>query len=385
MSQPGLTLMQETSGPRMSRRAARRRRRKRKRRGAIALLLALLVLFGVIGGAGYYGYTFLRDRFGPGADYEGTGSGEVVVQVAEGDTATAIGRKLYERGVVKSVRAFVTVANENPDQAGRIQPGAYRLRLRMSAKAAFELLLDPASRVGSLIVPEGLWAIEIFKKIAETTDITVEQLEAAAAKPDAIGLPEYANGKIEGFLFPSRYDFPKGTTAEQALQQMVARYKQTAEKLNLEERAKELGYSPYQILIIASLAQAEGHDPETMGKIARVVYNRLQGKIKGHRRLEFDSTLNYGMKKKRLDLTNREIDNFDSPYNSYRRDGLPPTPICNPGKDALEAALNPTPGPWTYFVTIDPEGTKETRFTDDYDEFVKWKQEFKQNYRGEGG
>ncbi|KWX00675.1 endolytic transglycosylase MltG [Carbonactinospora thermoautotrophica] len=385
MSQLGLSLAQETSGPRMSRREARRRRRKRRQRAAIATALTVLVLFGLVGGGGYYGYTFWQNRYGPGADYESEGSGEVVVQVEKGDTATAIGRELYERGVIKSVRAFVTVANDNPERAGSIQPGMYKLRLRMSAKAAFEMLLDPASRVGSLIVPEGKWAKEIYALIAKNSDITEDRLKVAAAKPEALGVPAYGKGKgVEGFLFPSRYDFPRGTTAEQALKQMVDRYNQTAQKLDLEHRAEKLGYSPYEILIIASLVQAEAYSREDMGKVARVVYNRLNSAEGWQRRLQFDSTINYAKGTHRLDWTVGELQEFDSPYNSYLRQGLPPTPICNPGADALEAALNPTPGPWTYFITIDPAGSKETRFTDDYDEFLKWKQEYKQNQSGGG-
>jgi len=196
--------------------------------------------------------------------------------------------------------------------------------------------------------------------------------------PAKLKLPRYAEGRVEGFLFPARYDVNKKMTPDQALGQMVQRFGEETAGLDLEAKAEALGITPYQAVIVASLVQAEARHPEDFGKVSRVIYNRLNSRLQVERRLEFDSTINYAKNTSTLTLTNKQIERFDSPYNTYTHAGLPPTPIGNPGKAALEAALSPTPGNWRYFVTVNPK-TGETRFTDDYQQFLRWKAEFKRN------
>jgi UPF0755 protein len=129
----------------------------------------------------------------------------------------------------------------------------------------------------------------------------------------------------------------------------------------------------YEIVIIASLVEAEARDAEDFGKVARVVYNRLdQGMA-----LQFDSTVNYALNADKEIVSNQDL-GVDSPYNTYKNQGLPPGPIDSPGLAALQAAVNPTPGNWLYFVTTNPK-TGETKFTDSYAQFLKYKDELKSN------
>lgn len=363
-------------------RKLRRKRHRQRRKGSAALVLSLVVLAAGLGGGGYYGFLFVRDTIGPGADYDGPGNGESIVEVEKGDTTSRIGERLQADDVVRSSRAFVVAASNNP-RGNQVQPGAYKLRKQMRAAEALNLLLDAKSRLDLLTVPEGLWVSETFGRIDGASEqITLAGLEAAAKNPAAVGLPSMARGNYEGFLFPSRYELHDRPDAARLLQQMTGRFTKTATDLDLVNKARSLGRSPYEIVVVASLVQAEARHQEDMGKVARVIYNRLAGKQTWQRKLQFDSTLNYLSKKRnKLRWTTREWQALVSPYNTYLNPGLPPGPICNPGENALRAALEPTPGDWLYFVTVNPS-TGQTKFTADYGEFQQLKEEYKQNYKG---
>jgi UPF0755 protein len=229
---------------------------------------------------------------------------------------------------------------------------------KMSARSALVVLIDPKSLVKNptVTIPEGLRASEILASIADQTDFTTKQLQAAYDDTAALELPSYAKGNPEGYLFPSTYDVKKDTTAASLLHDMVARFKDQAETLDLENKAKELGYGPGDIVTIASLVQAEAGTAD-MAKVASVVYNRLDLGMP----LQFDSTLHYALNLRGNVTTSEEQRQSSSPYNTYLVTGLPPTPIDAPGADALEAALNPADTDYLYFVTVNL-ATGETKF-----------------------
>jgi UPF0755 protein len=351
----------------------------RKRR-PLGIAVALVVLLAVVGGAVLGGRTLLRTIGGPAADYSGAGSGDVTVQVARGATAAGIGETLRTAGVVRSAKAFRNVAKADP-RALRIQPGYYRLRLRMKARLALDLLLDPAARLRSRVtIPEGTSLARTLELIAKNvSDVPLASLREAAANPAALGLPAYANGRVEGFLFPATYDIEPGTSAVDVLRTLVQEFQVRAERLQLAERAAALRITPYQALVIASLVEGETGDASDRGKVARVVYNRLKRPM----RLQFDSTVKYayaltGVTKTRLLYKDLDI---ASPFNTYRHDGLPPAPISSPGEAALEAALSPTPGPWLYFVVIDTQG--RSAFATTAAEFAALKARYRKDVLGQ--
>ncbi|MCA1825181.1 MAG: endolytic transglycosylase MltG [Frankia sp.] len=341
-------------------------RRRRPLGALVALVVLAVVLAGTLGG----GRALLRDLFRPAPDYSGSGSGSVVIQVPKGASAADIGRILVTRDVVKSAAAFTNAARKD-DRALGIQPGFYQLRLRMRARAALALLLDPRSRLrGRVTVPEGTTVARTLELIAQNTEVKIADLKEAAANPAALGLPAYARNRLEGFLFPATYDVEPGTSAVEVLSMMVDRFEVAAAAVELEERAHETGLSPYQLVVLASLVEGETGIAEDRPKVARVALNRL---AKGMR-LEFDSTVQYALGKPKSRLLTRDTA-VDSPYNTYRVRGLPPTPISSPGEDALRAAVAPAAGDWLYFVVIDKAG--HSGFTASYDEFLRFKEQYR--------
>ncbi|MBW1596754.1 endolytic transglycosylase MltG [Streptomyces sp. JJ38] len=341
--------------------AARRRSGRRKNR--MACLVVVLVLAGGAAAATYAGYSFYQSRFAAAPDYPGAGSGEVTVEIPPGSLPPDMAEILAEADVVKSAAAFVEAANANQEKARSIQPGIYTLREKMSAAQAFELLLDPASQAG-MIVPEGLRASRIYALIDEHTGSPEGTTEKVAETAD-LDLPAWAEGNVEGFLFPSKYAVSENTEPLDVLGEMVERAKSEFARVDLEGQAAEVDRTPYEILIIASLVQAEAQEKKDFGKVSRVVYNRLKpGNTATNGKLDFDSTINYALDRSTLDVSVKDT-GLDHPYNTYKNVGLPPGPIDNPGHQAIEAALNPTEGPWLYFVTVKPG---DTRFSETYEE-----------------
>lgn len=321
---------------------------------AVATSLLVIVAI-VVGGVNVTGKIFHPS---PSNDYVGDGTGSVQVEVHPGQSLSAIGQTLVTAGVVKSVTAFSDAASAN-EAAKSIQPGTYQLRLGMSAASAVALMVSPSSLIGGRVtIPEGL-RISRMEQIVATGDSTIKvaDIEAALGRPGDLGLPEYAAGKPEGFLFPATYNVDSTTTATQLLKQMVARFQQTATSINLASGAATLKLTPYQVVTIASLIEAEVKRPQDYPQVAEVIINRLH---KGTP-LELDSTVNYALGTTKPFLSAADLKTA-SPYNTYVNKGLPPTPIDSPGQAALVAALNPAQGNFIYFVTTDPR-TGDTTFT----------------------
>lgn len=342
-----------------------------RRRRPGALLLTLLTLVVVLGAVVVGGAVVVNRVFGGGAaapDYAGAGDGTVArIQVRDGDTAAAIAGTLVRADVVKSAAAFAGAAAGDPRSLG-IQPGFYELQHQMSAASALERLLDPMSRVRSRVtIPEGTPLQRTLDLIASETEVPRADLTEAVANPTVLGLPAYAKNQVEGYLFPATYDIPPGTSAVEALRMMTQRFAVAAESVQLEAKAKALGRTPGEIVIVASLIEREAAEAADRPQVAQVVYNRLRRGIK----LGFESTLRYALGNATDQrLRQSQIDSAQaqrSPYNTFVVQGLPPGPIANPGQAALEAALNPTGGDILYFVTL-PANNKT--------EFVKTESEF---------
>lgn len=365
---------QPARGPR----GRRGRRRKKSRRGRrLAPFIAVAFLVAVVGGGGYVGFTALSGFLNP-PDYKGQGTGSVTVQIQEGDSVRQMGGRLEQAHVVKSSGAFYKVAKRDV-RATSIQPGYYTLRLHMSATAALALLLSPQSRAGRVVFPEGERAAQIFATLSKRTHIPLKDFQRAAKNPKALGLPSYADGRVEGYLYPFTYDPPPGSTATQVLRAMVDQFKKAADDIDLESEAKRHHMTPHDVVTIASMVQAESGTAEDMPKIARVIENRLTSPQPWMHKLQLDSTVMYALGKYGIVASSADVKS-SSPYNTYVHDGLPPGAISNPGEDALKAALEPADGNWTYFVTTDPK-RHVTKFTNDPNEFAKFRQELQQNLR----
>ncbi|MFC5835818.1 endolytic transglycosylase MltG [Nonomuraea insulae] len=199
----------------------------------------------------------------------------------------------------------------------------------------------PALVKSKVTIRAGLRLADLLDLLARTTGKPVESFAQAVRDDKALGLPSYAKGRLEGFAYPGTYEYTASSTPTEILAAMVARFRESAERLGLEsERA----------VIIASLVQAESPSEADMPKVSRVIHNRLaRGMF-----LQLDSTVLYGLGRYGTKATLKDVKS-KSPYNTYRRRGLPPGPITNPGEAALKAALHPATGPWLHFVVIDPK------------------------------
>ncbi|OEU98733.1 hypothetical protein AN217_13910 [Streptomyces qinglanensis] len=350
------------------RRGRERGGRTKGRRGC-GLVIAVALVAGV-GVVGYVGHDFYQSHFGAAPDYSGSGSGEVMVDIPEGASLAEMGQVLEKGGVVKSPGAFVEAADANA-KAQSIQAGTYTLRKRMSGADAVAMMLDPASQNG-LIVAEGWRASKIYAEIDKKLDVAEGTTKKAAESGD-IGLPDWADGKPEGFLFPSKYSIGKASKPRDVLRKMVKRAESEYARTGLEEKAEKSGKTPKEVLTVASLVQAEAQQDHEFGKVSRVIHNRLEKDM----RLGFDSTINYAMGRSTLNTSVADT-KYPSPYNTYLHKGLPPGPIGNPGHQAIEAALEPTEGDWLYFVTVKPG---DTRFTDSAREHQKNVEDFNEEQR----
>ena len=356
--------------------AGRRRRRRSRLPGCLAVLVSLAV---VLGGAYFVttkGIDAIEDRFASPEDFAGPGQGSVVFEVEEGDSVAAMGRGLKAQGVVASVEAFTEAAAGNPKSTS-IQVGAYKMKKQMAAEDALEILVDPGNILKNTVtIPEGLRVEDIIAILADHTDYKPEQFQQVLDNPDQLGLPDYAQGNAEGYLFPSTYDFGPKESPKSMLAMMVDRWEQAAAEADLESAAAELGYTPGELMTVASLVESEAARDEDRAKVARVIYNRLEGD-ETNGLLQIDATVNYAADQELGAVPTTEDLEIDSPYNTYQNPGLPPTPIEAPGDAAIEAAAHPAEGGWYYYVTVNLR-TGETKFAETYDEFLGYKDELQQ-------
>lgn len=357
-----------------SRAEAHKARERRPRRdpdggGAARFVVPIIALAALVGlGIGAYAiFAPMIERAMTSSaveDYPGPGSGEATITVNAGDSGAVIARSLVDAGVIASTRAFVEASNADPAAAAAIQPGEYTLLQEMRARDALAALNDADNRyLGERVtIREGLWKAEVFAALSEATGIPVADYEAAAQDPAAIGLPEQAGGEVEGWLFPATYTLRTDEDAAEHLSVLVAE----AIKQLTASGAPEDQWQ--RVLNIASMVEGEARDPEDAGKVARVIENRLAdptGPTVGF--LQMDSTVNYALQK-RGNLTQAEYDEAkSSPYDTYAVKGLPPGPIGNPGRMAIDAAADPPEGDWFFFVTVNLD-TGETLFAETFEE-----------------
>ena len=379
---------------RMTRRQrAREARNKRRRRMAAVVAVSMLVV--VIVGAVFLGSRMWHSLFGgTGNDYSGDGVSDVVIQIHDGDSTTAIGKTLQQSKVVATIKAFVDAADGNA-AISAIQPGFYRVRTEIPAASAVERLADPTNRVGKLVIPEGRQLDNvsdvktravtdgIFTLISKASCVNLDgnrrcvsaddlRRTAGAADLAALGVPQWASGpvsalgsdhrRLEGLIAPGTWNIDPSASPQEILSTLISGSAAQYEQGGLLTTATTLHMSPYQILTVASLVQREAK-PQDFPKVARVIYNRLAE----NRTLEFDSTVNYALD--RIEVATTDGDRAQpTPWNTYVRPGLPATPICSPGQPALAAAEQPAVGDWLYFVTIDMQGT--TLFTREYEQHL---------------
>jgi UPF0755 protein len=346
--------------------------RRSRRFRWIAPLVALLVIVVPLAVGGVYAYSLYMNKYHP-ADYPGPGTGSVVVQVTSGDSPTSIAPKLVKLGIVASSRAFVLAAEHSTNASGLL-PGFYGMRKHMKASLAYAILVNPKNMVQVRVtIPEGWRLSQIVAYLGARSGIPLSAYAKALKDPAQLHLPAFANGKPEGYLFPATYDVQPHETALGVLAGMVQRFNQEAANVALPVAARQVHLTQAQVVIMASLVQAEGGRLSDYPKIARVIYNRLAHGMP----LQLDSTVLYGLNKFGILASDKDLTS-PSPYNTYKHKGLPPGPIDSPGAAAIQAVLRPVAGPWLYFVTVNPK-TGETLYTSSPAQFEQFRQELQRH------
>ena len=281
--------------------------------------------------------------------FAGAGSGSVIVEIPKGSSASKIGSILARRGVVAS-GFFFEVRALLEGKRGDLHSGRFKLRRDMSYAAAIDVLSKPppALIAVKVVIPEGFSRLQI-SRLAEADALKGSYLAATQRSslldPSRYGAP-VRTASLEGFLFPATYDLVAGAP--------VAR---------LVRRARNLGVMPYGLLTIASMVEREARVPRDRPLIAAVIYNRLRRGMA----LGVDATVYYALALRdgpaayERQLTASDL-LVESPYNTRRRTGLPPTPISNPGLASIEAAAHPARVGYLYYVAA-PDGCGEHRFS----------------------
>ncbi|MFF3723034.1 endolytic transglycosylase MltG [Streptomyces erythrochromogenes] len=227
-----------------------------------------------------------------------------------------------------------------------------------------------------LTIPEGWRAAQVYAAVDRELKLPPGSAKSAVATV-APALPAEAKGNPEGYLFPATYPVTSKTTPAALLADMVRTANEKLATKAVADGGKAHGMTPYQTATMASVIEAEADTRADMGKVARVVHNRLAKSMP----LQMDSTLNYALNRNTVDTTLSDT-RIDSPFNTYERQGLPPTPIDSPGLEAMAAAVAPTPGDWLYFVTVKPG---DTRFSTTYAEHRKHVADFNRHRAAHAG
>ena len=336
-----------------------RRSISRTRRLFVTITVLVLSL-GLIGASVVaLNYDAIRDQYLrlTTLDFEGPGVGEVVVRIEAGEDGLVISEKLLEAGVIRDFDSFYRFLIE---ENAVFYPGSFMLKLQMSNANVLKVLSNPANALTYRVtIPEGFRAVQIFKELSEVSGIPVSEFEKAAEDLSGLGIPEQAL-TVEGYLFPATYSFDKEATAKSIIETMVSRMKKELVDFGVPERQW------HEVLTLASIVQREAKLEPDFFKVSRVFANRIELDM----RLETDPTITYSYSGKDMSEVSRE-EQIKHGYNTYLLPGLPPGPIASPGSLAIEATLNPVPGDWLFFVTINL-ASGETKFSRTLAEHESW-------------
>lgn len=350
-----------------------------KLRSAVAVILSLAVLVGgcvFVGVKVYDGYISYKSA----DDYLGDGEKDVLVRVPAGASVSEVGSILLDNDVVKSTKAYNKALRDSESDV-TIQAGQYKLKTHMNAAKAVSILDNPDNIQRTRVtLPEGLTTEQQFGIMAKGTTMPLGSFQNAYKQTAKLGLPVWAKGRPEGFLFPDTYEVGSNPTPLEILQMQTNQFAKQVNTMNFIGQAQTIKRSPYDALIVASILEREAKKPKDMQMIAGIIYNRLQQGMK----LESDATVLYANHVEGKLTTNDEQRAKDSPYNTYLYNGLPPTPIDNPGATSMEAAVTPIKSDYLYWVVTDPDKgtTAYSKTLAEHEKNVKKFQAWCQDHKG---
>jgi UPF0755 protein len=272
---------------------------------------------------------------------------EIFFVVKKGQGVHDIAHNLKEKGVIKNKQAFRLGYNIYYSSKS-LKAGEYMFNLPMSPKDILRMLTDGKVYLHSLTIPEGLTRREIARHLESLHFTDEEEFLAASSKTKIISSLDKEAKNLEGYLFPETYHFPKGISAQKIISTLVSQFKDVFSE-GWKKRASEIEMTPREVVILASLIEKETFLSEEKKVVSAVFHNRLRIRMK----LDCDPTIIYALKEEgsfKGRLLKRHL-KLESPYNTYRNRGLPPGPICSPGRGSLEAALYPAQEKYLYFVS----------------------------------
>ena len=317
----------------------------------ILLVLALAVSFFAGVGAGAY---YLLVPVG--------GNKSTVIEVPKGATGGVVANRLEKAGLIKKAWLFKLVLKVT-DSGKDIKPGKYNLNQNMTMMEILHQIKTGQGKVRFVTIPEGLTLKEIAKLLDEKKITSRDDFLSTAANKEF-----YVNGKklkkVEGYLLPDTYDFPKSFTTEDIINRLIKEFDQKAVpsyKKHKDKLPRKMTLN--EIVILASLIEREAQVPSERPIIASVYYNRLKKGMK----LQCDATVQYALGKTKPILKYSDLE-VKSPYNTYLHKGLPPGPIANPGIESIKAALTPEKTTYLYYVRNDVKNDGSHIFTNSLSE-----------------
>ena len=348
---------------------------------AIAIVLAVFFISGIFG---YFSVVSSKDDINSEFKIEIPEADQIIVEIPLGSGSTAISKILYENKIIKFPAVYKFLSKfEGYDSV--YKSGTHILSSKLTYKEIMKVLSQNPS-IKKVTFPEGYNFKQIKQKLIESQLTTDNSFSVAAEKFEGDYrileyLPDDADNRLEGILFPDTYEFNLNASANEILRKMLGKF-DSVFKDEYYRRAEELGFTPYEIIIIASIVEKESGHTDEREKIADIFERRLKGKSKdvSLRKLQSCATIQYiyynrdGVVKPRITDEDTKI---QSPYNTYVHAGLPPTPICSPSEDAILATLYPEENDYWYFVAKgDDEGHNE--FSRTYNEHINAKRRYNQ-------
>lgn len=331
----------------------------------VGVFVLLLLLVAVPAG----GYVYLKGHGVFGSSNPGE---EVLFEIPLGSTTEEIGDILVANGVIESTFGF-RVAARLDGGIEEVKAGEYELPTGLTARDALAELLERGPKgeeVVEVTFPEGRWLTDFARILGENTHISGQRfLDLVSTGEMRSDLLPQGVDTLEGLLFPSTYQIGSSDNARSVARKLLEETEERVQSYDFSE-AEALGLSEYEAIIVASMVEAEAKADIDRAKIARTIYNRVAEGMK----LDIDATVIYGLGEHKTSLTQSDLES-DSPYNTRKFAGLPPTPIGAPGEASLEAAANPEDGPWLFYVLADCE-TGEHAFSESYQEFLQNKNRY---------
>ncbi|MHB1809488.1 MAG: endolytic transglycosylase MltG [Solirubrobacteraceae bacterium] len=314
--------------------------------------------------------------------FSGKGNGRVTVVIPKGATSSEVGSILAKDGVIES-SFFFDVRTFLDGSRGSLHAGTYTLRRGMSYGAAIAALSNAkAARAAivKIVIPEGETRVQIART-AKRDGLKGSYMNASRRAsnfpPGHYGAPT-STPNLEGFLFPATYQLDKGAPVSELVQQQLVAFSERFGEA-ATSHAKALKLTPYQLLIVASMIEREAQLPHDRPLVAAVIYNRLRAGMA----LGIDATIRFALNDYEKPLTEAQL-HIDSPYNTRTHKGLPPTPISNPGTEAIEAAAHPAHAAYLYYVN-GADGCGDLVFSDTYAEFERNSAEYNEAIERNGG